>query len=486
MVWNWPIAPYREEVVTDRFDLDIELGDFFNQASLAVGAFVHLADGDLSPADASKSSYPMNVILLYVGEEGTILQMNTTIKSSSMMQGAPEYIRRYGFKARDCECRLFNARLNTIHHVGSENLLQTTWSGETPVVWVLTTLSVFGTKDGVHDFIRYNMSTLYVIPDDTLAYLYRDQSPESAEEDWQPLRYFKRFETDAFSCDVYSYHFDGESKESMCVLSEPSPRWPICKSLGDRFPTNMQGLIAEATSEEFHDYIMSTFSEFEVKAEEDDEEEDENKDNTAVYVEPVNRSFSQLKLLLTLDEEELSHLLRRVTLGGRGHLLRAPWIVTRNMYFARRGTVLPLGADTWTGGHVENNITEHLGRRAFMIPARKDWADGDNKIWIKWNDGQDKLVLDPDRKILKGAQLVMRQHDQAMEATNEFNDERRDELASEPPVMNVNMVITSFSYTRVEMYCVSHQPLPRPFGTSKEEVLRYASVIQDLVRDINS
>jgi len=121
-----------------------------------------------------------------------------------------------------------------------------------------------------------------------------------------------------------------------------------------------------------------------------------------------------------------------------------------------------------------------------MIPARKDWADGDNKIWIKWHDGQDKLVLDPDRKIIKGAQLVMRQHDQAMEATNEFNDERRDELANEPPVMNVNMVITSFSYTRVEMYCVSHQPLPRPFGTSKEEVLRYASVIQDLVRDINS
>lgn len=247
------------------------------------------------------------------------------------------------------------------------------------------------------------------------------------------------------------------------------PRWPITKprSLISR---GVQGRIAQATSAEFQEFIFCTFLDLE---------------------DDSTRAYNQLALLLTLEEEELSNLLRRVPYGLHAfciltELLRAPWIVTRNMYFARRGTVLPLGADTCRGGHRTTEITEHLGRRVFMVPDRKEWNKLENRVYLKWDGiGPMRTGPDPDKKVLKGTDLVLRQRENAMDARLDFDDERRELLAKTPPRMNLCMVISSFSYARVELHRVTHNQ--RPTQSCFEEGLSdFVEAIQHITSLLSS
>jgi hypothetical protein len=468
-----PSAPYRKKIIKACFKLDTERNAFFDQAADAVGNFVRARDGVVSRSGVPTAGYAQDVVILRVGEKGLILQKRANFIGANML--ASKFMRQHGFKAKNYDCRLYDARMRPIVSLRPESLLQTAWSKGLPVVWILTERSVFMAPKEVCDGVRFNISSLYTIPFGTLAYMYRNEDGASDDEEAEdetlgeqhkPERsIFKRLETDAFSCEVYTYHADVRK----CVLSEPNPRWPITKPRGLGF-RGVQGPIAQATSVEFQKFIMSTFL---------------GLDNDST------RAFHQLALLLTLEEEELSDLLRRVPYGLHAdciltELLRAPWIVTRNMYFARRGTVLPLGADTFRGGHITTEISEHLGRRVFMVPNRKEWEKSENRVYRKWNGiGPMRTVPDPDRKVLKGKELVLSQRENAMDARLDFDVERREILAKTPPRMNLCMVISSFSFARVELHRVKHNQ--RPTQECFEEGLSdFAEAIQNIISLLSS
>jgi len=466
-------APYRKKIIKECFKIDIDRNAFFDQAADAVGNFVRVRDGAVSRSAHPTAGDAHDAVLLRVGEKGTILQKRASFFGANMK--ASKFMRQYGFKAKNYDCRLYDARMRPIDSLRPESLLQTAWSKGLPVMWILTERSVFMTPQKVCDGVRFNMSSLYTIPFGTLAYMYRNEvgapddeeaEDETFEEQHTPERsIFKRLETDAFSCEVYTYYADVRK----CVLSEPNPRWPITKPRSLNFQ-GVQGRIAQATSAEFQKFIMVTFLDLE---------------------DDSTRAYHQLALLLTLEEEELSELLRRVPYGLHAYcilteLLRAPWIVTRNMYFARRGTVLPLGVDTFRGGHTTTEISEHLGRRVFMVPDRKEWEKSENRVYRKWNGiGPMRTVPDPDRKVLKGEELVLSQRENAMDARLDFDVERREILAKTPPRMNLCMVISSFSFARVELHRVKHNQ--RPTQECFEEGLSdFAEAIQNIISLLTS
>jgi len=362
MVFIIPSAPYRKRHVTERFSLDVDRDAFLAQGALAVSNFVHHRDGIVTRPFSIAAGCVSDVILLYLSEKGLIKQKKATW--SGKVIGATAFMERCGFEPHDGDCGLFDARLRSIKRLRPKTLLQTAWSGGLPVVWVLTTRSVFMFPDDTADIIRFNVSPLYTIPFATLAYMYRSVKITLDEEGCERQPCFKRFETDAFSCDVYSY----KQTHRKCVLSEPNHRWPICKPRG-QMGINVQGSIAEETLDEFQSYMMAGYVEMDA----DDD---------------TRRTYQQMLMLLTLEEGELADLLRRVPPEGHPHrllteLLSAPWIVTRNLYFARKGTVMPLGADTWSGGHDETDVTQHLGRRAFMLPERKIVLESEGRVYAK-------------------------------------------------------------------------------------------------------
>ena len=142
-----PIAPYRGEYVMECFKLNVGMEDFFTQAALAVENYVCRRDGKKRNAPVSRAGPYWGVILLYVGEEGTILQKSVDLKDVPL---ACVFLRQFGFNSLDCECRLYSADFKPMKRrepLKAPRLLKTSWSHGLPVFWALTSRSVFLTPN---------------------------------------------------------------------------------------------------------------------------------------------------------------------------------------------------------------------------------------------------------------------------------------------------------------------------------------------------
>jgi hypothetical protein len=489
-----PIAPYRGDYVMDCFNLNIGMEDFFTQAALAVENYVSHRDGKKRKAPVSRAGPLWGVILLYVGEEGRIMQKSVDLKDVPLTR---VFLRQFGFNSLDCECRLYSADfilMGRKEPLTAPRLLKTSWSCGLPVFWALTSRSVFYTTNHDHKAyipqdVRFNLGPLYKLPHGTLGYMYRSvhtaRQPERDENEHKLPQIFNRFETKAFSCDVYKYCGVNSEGVDGCVLSEPHPRWPIFKPRSEGPSAHpgaiAQGAIAQKTSEEFHDYILSTF---------------------LGDVREENRTYAQLVMLLTLDEEDLAELLTKVTPCGYSyvlltHILHAPWFVTRNLYFARKGTIMPLGADEWTLGHNSDSVLEHLGRQAFMIPERRNWCvyeytmveDTMTDVYQTRRRCADGLKLEsdvPNNLKRKGTELVLWQRERAFDAIADFDDERRETLEETPPEMNLRMVISSFSYARVELHSYKHKQRTNTLTVTDEGKSCIVKSIQEIISILSS
>ena len=460
---EWPKAPYSGEGISQHFPMNVNLADFFALAVDATAKFAHSLDGAISPCDLSsvKVNDRHPVILLYLSDMGKVEQINTTLRSENMK--ANQFLNtRGGFDSRDCGRRLYDANLDAIKGrttITKKYLSCTAWSKNLPVLWAISARSVFRAHEGLDsaEYVLLNIGDLYYLPPEARAYLSRNVHVEQKridgggsgatdddgvedcpaeveseiDEDDKPL--FRLFETEAFVCEV---HMLFERSESIveCQLLETRPRYPVHNPNGlcSRMQLKTQGTIALRSSDKFNDRILDLFM------------------REGSGTQELSKMF-QLEYLMRLDEEQLVTLLRRVQWNGAAAyvlktLLRAPWIVTKNLYCAREGSCVPLGAEAVNpalADHIPTSLHEHLGRRAFT-------KIGSETSEVKAADmcGHSSNNQQP----LRGESLVRMQQMRICETFDEFTLARKQHFDVCPPTLNVTMMICSFSYARVELH----------------------------------
>ena len=343
------------------------------------------------------------------------------------------------------EYRLYDVFMNRIDNKpgklsGHFHYAQTSRKqSQRPIIWLLTTRSMF--VEPYKFTIGFNSNPLYSLMVGEAVCLTRSVN--------KSLNF--QLETDAYSCTVVkliaqvnskkhkflSWEKDKQGWNYYFTLAPPIPRFPVLppESLS-KVCGSSQGSVAQYTADSFMDKLYNNF------------------------VNPVDphadRLIAMIDILATIGEEDLVRLSHSgacyYMLDVIDALLRAPWIVTRNMYFAKQGTCYIDGLhDTGNRG----DWMARVGRRSFV--------DKDNKLKRRHHEHN-------------GADLV----DKQKKDVQEVFDKLQEDAKKGSVTMDCKLKVVSVSFDRVEL--VTEQYPIHIIHPENEEYEEYSNAIFKLAK----
>jgi len=440
------------------FPLCITQKNFFHQAAKAILNTFTPKALKLKTGLTGLTGQQALALLFHLSDKGVVEKHDFAVEAG---EDAKDALTRFGFDKLKWDCRLYTVRLQKIvGEVTAKHLLRTDWSNNRPVLWVISTKSVFEV-DPQHAYpaMHLNLVPLYTMPVNQSAVMHRNQRQQKGKRKLP----FEEFETEAFTCKLHDYNTGQQG--DCAVLTVPMPRFPLYKptSLCMSGSSNPQGRVANATTVEFEKHMFKRF---------------------------VGDGHLQLELqfdvLLGLGEEDLSrlgYLFAKTSWTARTlikHLMRAPWIATSNVFYAKQGTSFPLGAqgfDKQTTATIDNlgfssdSFWDYLARRAFV---------GDNSSLKIGYDAdhveRQSLPLSPD-DTAPGANIVRTQQETVTDAFDDFDTVDRDSRRHK--TVNLRMQVTSFSFLKLEMRCIKHSPRKKEYKPfSPAQLAEFADTIK--------